>query len=107
MNPDIRCRGGQPTSIYPGSPNSGNPGWKTAFLTVVRRRHYSYRTEQSYLVWLERFARFCKSDDLRQRGPEDIKAFLDDLALDQRLSASGQRQALNAVVAAQADLADG
>ena len=74
------------------------PAWKTAFLTVVRRRHYSYRTEQSYLVWLERFARFCRSDDLGQRGPEDLKAFLDDLALDQRLSASSQRQALNAVV---------
>jgi len=74
------------------------PAWKTAFLTVVRRRYYSYRTEQSYLVWLQRFARFCKSDDLGQRGPEDIKAFLDDLALDQRLSASSQRQALNAVV---------
>jgi len=73
------------------------PAWKTAFLTVVRRRHYSYRTEQSYMVWLQRFARFCKSDDLQQRGPEDIKAFLDDLALDQRLSASSQRQALNSV----------
>jgi integron integrase len=74
------------------------PAWKTAFLTVVRRRHYSYRTEQSYLVWLQRFARFCRSDDLQLRGPGDIKAFLDDLALDQRLSASSQRQALNAVV---------
>jgi hypothetical protein len=74
------------------------PAWKTAFLTVVRRRHYSYRTEQSYLVWLQRFARFCRSDDLQSRRPEDIKAFLDELALDQRLSASSQRQALNAVV---------
>jgi integrase len=26
------------------------PSWKKAFLTEVRRRHYSYRTEQSYLV---------------------------------------------------------
>ncbi len=74
------------------------PAWKTAFLTVMRRRHYSYRTEQSYLVWLERFARFCRSDDLASRGAEDIRAFLDGLALDQRLSASSQRQALNAVV---------
>jgi integron integrase len=74
------------------------PAWKTDFLTVVRRRHYSYRTEQSYLVWLERFARFCRSDDLAARGTEDIKAFLDGLALQERLSASSQRQALNAVV---------
>jgi integron integrase len=65
---------------------------------VVRRRHYSYRTEQSYLVWLERFARFCRSEDLSVRGDKDIKAFLDELALKERLSASSQRQALNAVV---------
>ena len=81
-----------------GAPTSAAPGWKTAFLTTVRRRHYSYRTERSYLVWLERFARFCRSDQLADRGGEDIKAFLDALALDQRLSASSQRQALNAVV---------
>lgn len=74
------------------------PAWKTAFLTVVRRRHYSYRTEQSYLVWLERFARFCRAEDLSARGAEDIKAFLDELALKERLSVSSQRQALNAVV---------
>ena len=74
------------------------PAWKTAFLTVVRRRGYSYRTEQSYLVWVQRFARFCRSDDLQTRGTEDIKVFLDELARDERLSASSQRQALNAVV---------
>lgn len=74
------------------------PGWKRSFLTVIRRRHYSYRTEQSYLVWLEQFARFCRTDELEKRGAEDIKAFLDSLALNQRLSASSQRQALNAVV---------
>ncbi len=74
------------------------PAWKRAFLTTVRRRHYSFRTEQSYLVWLERFARFLRSDELEGRGADDIKRFLDHLAGDQRLSASSQRQALNAVV---------
>jgi integron integrase len=49
-------------------------------------------------VWLERFARFCHTEDLASRGTDDLKAFLDALALDQRLSASSQRQALNAVV---------
>jgi integron integrase len=106
----LRLRSGPASNLEPAiitrrTPDSPHltrpkevPAWKTAFLTVVRRRHYSYRTEQSYLVWLQRFARFCRSDDLQLRGPEDIKAFLDDLALDQRLSASSQRQALNAVV---------
>ena len=74
------------------------PAWKAAYLRVLRREHYAYRTEGSYLVWLERFARFCGSDDLQSRGPEDIKAFLDELAVNEHLSASSQKQALNAVV---------
>jgi integron integrase len=80
------------------SPDSTLPGWKTAFLTVVRRRNYSYRTEQSYLVWIEHFARFLGTQELAARGEADIKRFLDALALKKRLSASSQRQALNALV---------
>ena len=57
-----------------------------------------YRTEPSYLVWLERFARHVKSDALEERREEDIAALLDALALNERLSASSQRQALNALV---------
>ena len=72
--------------------------WKEAFLTVIRRRHYSYRTEQSYLVWIERFARQARSGKLEELGEAEIKAFLDAMALDERLSASSQRQALNALV---------
>ena len=52
---------GAPTG---SSGRAGMPAWKADFLTVVRRRHYSYRTEQSYLVWLERFARFCRTEEL-------------------------------------------
>jgi hypothetical protein len=74
------------------------PAWKVAFLTTLRRRHYSYRTEQSYLSWIERFARFFKRTDLEAMGGEQIGSFLDALALDEQLSASSQRQALNALV---------
>lgn len=69
-----------------------------AFLTVVRRRRYSIRTEQSYLFWIERFARHLGTNELQLKGSAEIRAFLDGLALDQRLSASSQRQALNALV---------
>ncbi len=74
------------------------PVWKADYLRALRRGHYAYRTEGSYQVWLERFSRFCGNDDLRSRGPEDIKAFLDELAVNGHLSASSQKQALNAVV---------
>jgi hypothetical protein len=74
------------------------PDWKVAFLTVLRRRKYSYRTEQSYLVWIERFALHLGTNDLGAQGEAQIAAFLDSMALNERLSASSQRQALNALV---------
>jgi len=86
------------SKIGQGTSGGGIPAWKAAYLRALRRGHYAYRTEGSYLVWLERFARHCGSDDLQSRGPEDIKAFLDELAVNERLSASSQKQALNAVV---------
>lgn len=78
--------------------SKGWPEWKVAFLTTVRRRKYSYRTEQSYLVWIQRFARHLGTEDLRAQGTAQVSEFLDSLALNERLSASSQRQALNALV---------
>ena len=51
-------------------------------------------TEQSYLVWIERFARHLGTEDLAAQGEAQIAAFLDGMALNERLSASSQRQAL-------------
>ena len=87
---------GTPSATAPSTPMAGD--WKTPFLTVVRRRRYSYRTEQSYGFWIGRFARHVKTSKLENLGEEQIKAFLDQLALNERLSASSQRQALNALV---------
>jgi integron integrase len=93
------------TSDQAGSPNpwlppqsAAWPEWKVAFLTTLRRRKYSYRTEESYVVWIEQFARFLGTDDLRAQKEQEIARFLDALALSERLSASSQRQALNALV---------
>lgn len=44
------------------------PEWKSRFLTVIRRRHYSFRTEQSYLVWIEQYARQMERTDLESLG---------------------------------------
>jgi integron integrase len=95
VKPAPAVQAGKPA---PGVTHSTHSGWKAAFLTVIRRRHYSYRTEQSYLGWFERFARQSGTGKLEALGEAEIKAFLDALALDERLSASSQRQALNALV---------
>ncbi|EDY81616.1 integron integrase subfamily, putative [Verrucomicrobiia bacterium DG1235] len=72
--------------------------WLEEFLCELRRRKYSYSTEVSYLQWIRAFAVFLGSNALREFGRLDVRRFLDYLALERRVSASSQRQALNAVV---------
>jgi integron integrase len=58
----------------------------------------SYSTEKTYLLWLRSFCGFidCKSpDDLKT---EDMQRFLSYLAVERKVSASTQNQALNALI---------
>jgi Phage integrase, N-terminal SAM-like domain len=71
--------------------------WRQQAVRVIRVRKYSYRTEQSYLEWLTRFARFVPGNDLAQYGAVEVRSFLDDLAVRGKVSASTQRQALHPV----------
>lgn len=72
--------------------------WFDAFMTEVRRRHYSYHTEISYLQWIRGFASFHGTNDLVGLGEMDIRKFLDYLATSRRVSSSTQKQALNSIV---------
>jgi integron integrase len=71
-------------------------------LDVVRDRlrahHYSPRTEKAYIQWTRRFIRFHKGHHPRDiRGP-GVEAFLTFLAVERRVSASTQNQALAALL---------
>src|SRR3989440_630860 len=71
-------------------------------LTLVRRairlRHYSRHTEEAYVGWVRRFVRFCGLRHPRELGQADVTRFLSSLAVDRRVSASTQNQALSALV---------
>lgn len=64
----------------------------------LRLRKYSYRTEESYTHWVNRFNRFVGGKRLSDCGEPEIRAFLDELSIAGRVTASTQRQALNALV---------
>jgi integron integrase len=64
---------------------------------AIRRRRYSYRTEQSYVHWARRFVLFCGKRDPAELGAEEISAFLARLAQDRAVSPSMQNQALCAL----------
>ncbi|MBX7224220.1 MAG: integron integrase [Blastocatellia bacterium] len=66
--------------------------------TVLRRKHYSLRTETAYLDWIKRFILFHGKQHPRDLGTAGVLAFLDHLALDRQVAAATHNQALNALV---------
>ena len=66
---------------------------------VLRYHHHAYRTEQTYRDWILRYDRFHGGQTHpKNMGKNEIEAFLSDLAIHQKVAASTQRQALNAIV---------
>ena len=64
---------------------------------ALRLRHYSPRTEDAYLGWVRRFAQFHGYRDPRRLGTDDVRRFLNALAM-RGVSASTQNQALGAIL---------
>jgi len=66
--------------------------------TELRLRHYSIRTEETYANWALRFLNFHGLRAPRELGGEDVRKYLEYLAVEREVSLSTQRQALNALV---------
>ena len=64
----------------------------------LRLKRYSYRTEQQYLHWIRRYILFHHKRHPRDMGADEVRAFLNDLAVVGKVSASTQNQALAAVL---------
>jgi integron integrase len=65
---------------------------------VMRVKHYSLRTEETYVAWIKRFIFFHQKRHPRELGAPEISAFLSDLAVRLKVSASTQNQAFNALL---------
>ncbi|MBI3607647.1 MAG: integron integrase [Nitrospirae bacterium] len=65
---------------------------------AIRVRHYSIRTEQAYLQWVRRFIFFHNKRHPDEMGRPEVEAFLTHLAVEGRVAAATQNQALNAIV---------
>ena len=64
----------------------------------IRTRHYSRKTEKCYVGWIRRFILFHRKRHPAEMGEAEIGAFLSSLAVNARVSASTQNQALSALV---------
>lgn len=65
---------------------------------AIRVRHYSIRTEEAYVQWVRRFIIFHNKRHPDEMGRDEIEAFLTNLAVQGKVAASTQNQALNAIV---------
>jgi len=66
---------------------------------VLRYHHYAYRTEKTYCQWALRYIHFFGGKiHPRDLNAHHVERFLSDLVVKQKVSASTQRQALNAIV---------
>lgn len=65
---------------------------------ALRVKHYAYRTEVSYMAWIRRFARFAGERDLNLINDALVRDFLSHLALDAKVTAGTQNQAVSALL---------
>lgn len=65
---------------------------------AIRLKHYSYRTEETYVQWIRRYILFHHKRHPQEMGVPEIESFLTHLAVEGNVTASTQNQALNAIL---------
>lgn len=65
---------------------------------AIRCRHYSRRTEDTYIQWIKRFIFFNNKRHPEQMGEMEITVFLNHLAVERNVAAATQNQALSALL---------
>ena len=64
----------------------------------IRLRHYSIRTEETYVSWIKKFIFFHNKRHPKDMGESEVERFLSHLAVKRKVSASTQNQALSALL---------
>ena len=64
----------------------------------IRLLHYSYRTEEAYLKWIQKFFQFNNAKNPYNLAEKEISQFLTHLAVKENVAAATQNQALSAIL---------
>ena len=80
------------------SPPAAAPRLLDRVSLAARRRRFSRRTEEAYRGWVRRFVLFHGTRHPETMGGAEIAAFLTHLAVERRVAASTQNQALAALL---------
>ena len=85
-------------SAHANSPAPKAPRLLEQVRDAIRRRHYSERTEETYVHWIKRFIFFSGKRHPAELGGEEVTAFLNYLARERTVAAATQNQALSALL---------
>jgi integron integrase len=90
-----------PTAVSAGAPEmsaSGGPRLLDRVRAAVRMRHYSRKTEKTYVGWIRRYILFYGKRHPREMGAPEVTRYLSALATTGQVAASTQNQALSALL---------
>jgi integron integrase len=76
----------------------GKPRLLDRVRSKTRSKHFSLRTEATYIQWIRRFILFHGKRHPSEMSAPEVEQFLSDLAVNRRVSASTQNQALSAIL---------
>lgn len=65
---------------------------------AIRLKHYSYRTEQTYVGWIRRYILFHNKRHPKNMGNAEVEAFLTHLAVEAKVSASTENPVFSALL---------
>ena len=85
-------------TAHPPQQTTASPRLLDLVRGVLRRKHYSIRTEQSYVDWIRRFILFHGKRHSAQMDKPEVSAFLTHLAVERDVAVSTQNQALSAIL---------
>lgn len=68
------------------------------FSEALRNRHYSLRTEETYISWVRQFILYHNKRHPRDMGPDEINDFITNLVNRRTVAASTQNQAISAIM---------
>jgi integrase len=80
------------------APGTHRPRLLDSVREAIRIRHYSRRTEETYVGWIRRFILFHDKRHPAEMGADEVSRFLTNLAVRGHVSASTQNQALAALL---------
>jgi hypothetical protein len=63
---------------HEGKMDSKAPKWLDQVRKTLRVKHYSYRTEQTYVDWIKRFIVFHNKRHPKEMGAAEVKEFIVD-----------------------------